>query len=166
MSLWNDEIEPVKTSMEIDESISIQKAGWKVQSAGLIVIATVVLLAALGFFGDGVLSHRVMRHENASVGFERFFRHQAPLELSVIVTGTSGASVISFPEDYLHAFEIKSINPEPKRIDVAGGNIHYTFESKGDLSIVFHMLPQRSGNIGGVAKVNDHPFHLKHFIFP
>ncbi|MBD0294127.1 MAG: hypothetical protein ICV84_02845, partial [Flavisolibacter sp.] len=56
MSQQKHTVEEVKTDLEIDEDLDLHEKGWKLQRFGWFFIFALVILAALGVFGDGIAS--------------------------------------------------------------------------------------------------------------
>ena len=162
-----DSIERVSTELEIDEQLDLHKKGWKAQRAGLMFMFILVLLAAAGLFGDGLLSKNKMSGNNVTIEAERFYRYEARMKLKIKVMEAAGdQTVISFPSSYLKDLEIESIVPEPDANSISGNSVQYVFKGKGNLSATFYFVPQKFGKLEGVVGVNEHAFLLNHFIFP
>ena len=131
--MTDEPVERVKTNLEIEEHLSMQERGWKVQKVGLYFIFAMVLAAAVGLYGDGPLSKRKLSQNNATVEFERFYRFEAQMELKVEVnafTNADGLSVM-FPAKYLDHFQVESILPEPEKTVVEGDQLVYLFSGSG-----------------------------------
>ena len=63
--------------LQIDEDMEFQRRSWIVQRIGWAIFALVILLAALGLFGDGILSDTKAGQEEGALWleyprFERF----------------------------------------------------------------------------------------------
>ncbi|RAW02162.1 hypothetical protein [Pseudochryseolinea flava] len=56
-----EKIEKVSTSLELDEHIEMQKRGWRVQAIGMMLVLTLVVLASIGMFGNGMISKENIR---------------------------------------------------------------------------------------------------------
>lgn len=157
----------VNPDIEIEEHLSLQKKGWIAQRMGLCIMLAFVLLALLGLFGDGVLSKETTTVENVTLEYERFYRHEASMELKVAVAESKAEEVdIAFPTDYLKNFEIRSILPEPKSNRIEQSKVHYLFDARGKVNIVYYLTPRQSGAITGAIEVNDAIFSVNHFIYP
>jgi hypothetical protein len=160
-------LERIKTDLQIEEYLDYQERGYGIQKAGLFFIGAMVLLAAIGMFGDGVISKMVMSEGDVKVESERFYRHEAKMEMKVQLLGSDGIeNTISFPNQYLTNFEVQSIVPEPKTNRVDGDKVHYSFEGAGNINVSFILIPHTVGKIKGSIDVNKHTFALNHFIFP
>lgn len=160
------DIEEIKTTLEIDEHLELQRKGWKLQRLGWIIIITISILAALGLFGDGFFSQKKLMQGSALLSYDRFHRHEARMPLAVELANSNGNATVTFASDYLKCFKIDGIVPEPKEVKTAGGQVHYVFDASGKTNIMFHLVPQQTGSINGFVKVNDKQFNITHFIFP
>jgi hypothetical protein len=162
-----ESIERVNTSLEIDEQINLHKKGWKAQAVGLAFMYILVLLAAVGLFGDGLLSKNKLTEQNITIESQRFYRYEARMELKIDVPDTdSDRTVISLPSHYLKDFEIESIVPEPESNSISNDKVNYVFKGSGNLNVTFYLVPQKVGKLEGTLGVNEHAFLLNHFIFP
>jgi hypothetical protein len=161
----NSDIEQVKPDLDIDEQLAMHRRGWTAQVVGLVFIFAVVFLAVLGLFGDGILSTQKLNSGNVNVTSERFFRHEARMELEMN-TVADGETIVAFENQYLKHLEVETILPEPSSTSVADDHVHYTFDAKGPLAVKFYLVPRKVGNIQGRVMINKQAFELSHFIFP
>lgn len=160
-------VEVVKTELQIEEDIRLQEKGWRFQRWGWAFIFSMVILAALGLFGDGIISKRTEKIGGAEVEYERFYRHDAPMEINVErASGDTAQTQIAFPNHYLKNFRIESILPQPKENQVFADKTYFLFNGQGAMHVVFYFVPKKVGNISGSIDVNNQPFSLHHFIFP
>jgi len=158
-------VEEIQADLDLNEHLEMQQSGWRCQRIGLYCILIIVLTAALGLYGNGVISKKIYKEGNAWVEFDQFFRHEAKMQLKV---GTESAKkvIISFPTHYLNHFEIDAIVPEPKESYFENGKINYIFNGHDTITITFYLVPQDAGNIKGSLKVNQNLFTINHLIFP
>lgn len=162
-----DDVEIVRTDLEIDEQLDAHRRGWVVQRYGLLFIFALVALAAIGVFGDGLTSSVRESANSVTVESERFYRFEARMEVKIAASNTGGGELtVAFPSAYLKHFRIESIQPEPKENVNLNGAVRYTFEGSGTADIIFFLIPQQAGNIRGSVTVNEHTFDLRHFIYP
>lgn len=160
-------VEVVKTDLEIQEYLDSQERGWRTQRIGWVIILALVVLAALGLFGDGVASKKTVTQSGTTVEYERFYRQEAIMELKVDLAQAPGSrSVIAFPNQYLEKFTIESIVPEPRENRVENRQVAYFFEGTPPMKVVFRLVPQRAGSIDGSVRVNNLTIPLTHFIYP
>jgi hypothetical protein len=167
MAKSNQSVERVKTDLEIDEHLLMQERGWRVQAAGLYFLYSLVLTAALGLFGDGLISNNKSQQNEVQVEHERFYRFEAPMEIKVELKNVTGENItISFPHEYLKSFEVESIVPEPDKNISKGNMVQYIFNGTGNMNITFYFTPRTVGITEGSIEVNNNRFALNHFIFP
>jgi len=159
-------VEHVKTDLEIDEHLPMQERGWNVRKIGLFFIMAMVLIAAVGFYGDGPVSKRKVGNSISSVEYQRFYRFQARMELTAKVNGNDNRVSVTFPGKYLEHFQVESIIPEPEKNIMKGDKLQYLFNGSGDFTITFYFVPRSIGEIDGSIEINDNRFELNHFIFP
>jgi hypothetical protein len=160
-------VEVIKPQMEIDESLDLQERGWVIQRIGWVLLYAFLIIAALGLFGEGVLSKKSINESAASIEYEKFFRYEGRMEIKVDVSRSTGnQTIVAFPNNYLKHFQIVSILPEPKENRVQGNKVNYIFEGTAPMNIVFYLVPKQVGQISGELTVNNDTFNLSHFIYP
>ena len=165
MKQKDSEVEQVKADLDIEEHLSMQEKGWRIQLFGLCGIFGLMLTAAIGLYGDGFVSKKTIDQNEIKVEYQRFFRFEAKMEIRINATSTKEIQV-SFPPTYLNSFEITSIVPAQKTNYVKDGRIEYVFPGGDPAEIVFHLIPKDFGRIEGPMFVNDNQFFITHFIFP
>ena len=159
--------EVVSPGLEIEERLPLQKTGWIVQRIGLSIMLVFVLLALLGLFGDGILSKQTTSVKNVTLEYERFYRHEGSMELKIDVAESNTPELdVAFPIEYLKNFEIRSILPEPKANRTEQGKVHYIFDARGEVNIVYYLTPRQTGSLTGALEVNDAIFSINQYIYP
>lgn len=159
--------EVVNPDLELEEHLSLQKTGWVIQRAGFSIMFVFVSLALLGLFGDGVLSKQTRMIKNVTLEYERFYRHEASMELKIDVDESNHTEVdVAFPVAYLKNFEIRSILPEPKVNRTEQGKVHYLFDARGKTNIVYYLTPRQPGILTGAVEVNNAIFSINQYIYP
>ena len=166
MSKQKHTVELVKTELEIDEDIKLHEKGWRFQRVGWWLILALVILAALGAFGDGILSKETLSFNNTKLDYQRFHRQEARMDLKVELNNPDTVFTISFPNQYLKNFKVESILPEPTETKIANDQVNYYFNGQGQANVAFYLVPQKPGNINGSIRVNENQFALSHFIYP
>jgi hypothetical protein len=159
-------VEHISTDLQIDEKIRMQENGWKVQAAGLIFILVLVLSAAIGLFGDGVISKKKLAENSIEIEYQKFYRFEARMELKIKSENATEGLMISFPNSYLEHFEIESILPEPSSNKFESDKVQYRFAGKDHIDVTFYLIPRKVGNIEGSLQVSENQFQINHFIFP
>lgn len=167
MENTDESMEVVNHDLPLDEQLDAHRKGWKAQQWGLGFLYAVVVMAAVGMFGDGLASKAKDSTGDIHIESERFYRHEARMELKVTITNaTTDILAITFPNSYLQHFRVESIQPEPAENNLTDGHVSYRFQGKGSARITFHLIPQKVGTIEGTIEVNEKHFSLKHFIYP
>jgi len=74
--------------LQINEDMEFQRRSWIVQRVGWLVFALVILLAALGLFGDGILSDAKAGQEEGALWLEypRFKRFEDEFQMRCMQT--------------------------------------------------------------------------------
>jgi hypothetical protein len=160
------QIENIKPELEIDEHLDSHRRGFRIQKIGLLVILAMVVLAALGLFGDGVLSKKTVTSKSAEIQYQRFYRFEARMEVKIELLAFENSNVVSFPKEYLKEFEIESINPDPESTNFKGNTSEFVFNGPGNGIITFFLVPRKVGSVEGEVSVNGDRFELSHFIYP
>lgn len=152
--------------MDLDENIEVQKKGWMIQRVGWILMAVLVILAAFGFFGDGMISKKYVQSGDQKFEYQQYSRFESRMELKFDLHSNSNQNIISFPVSYLEKFRVESILPDPKQNFSNSNRINYVFDGKGALKIIFYLIPQNIGRLDADVLVNDQRFNFNHFIYP
>ena len=158
--------ESIKPNLEINEYPDSHKRGYRIQRFGIAVILMIVVLAALGLFGNGLLSSRKIETGAAKVEYERFYRFEAQMEVKIELLEFENSNVISFPKAYLKEFQIESITPSTESTNFKGDRSEFVFDGPGNGIITFYLTPRTVGKISGELLVNGERFELSHFIYP
>jgi len=162
----NKPLEKVKTDLQINEHLDAHRTGFVVQRIGLVFIIAFVVVAAIGLFGDGLVSKKTETKGNVVFHHERFYRYEARMEVKIEMVGTSRGGVVSFPNRYLNNFKVEAITPSPNTTKIDNDNVIYFFDGSGNMQLTFYLVPQAFGTINGSVEVNGHPFAVNHFIYP
>ncbi|HET9447120.1 MAG TPA: hypothetical protein VFO35_12705, partial [Steroidobacteraceae bacterium] len=94
---------------------------------------------------NGPLSRSHADSASGRVEYERFVRYGLTTDLVITPTGSAqGANRVEFDADYLEAFRVERITPEPASVRIKGSRIVYEFASTApDAAISFHIRPQQ-----------------------
>jgi hypothetical protein len=160
------DFENITPQLEINEHAESHKQGFKIQRIGMFAIIAFVLLAALGLFGDGVLSKRSASSKSAMIEYQRFYRFEARMEIKIELLAFGNSNVVSFPKEYLKEFQIESITPSAESTNFKGSRSEFVFNGPGNGIITFYLVPRKVGNVEGEILVNGESFTLSHFIYP
>ncbi|WP_353130135.1 hypothetical protein [Parapedobacter pyrenivorans] len=165
--MQTNDVEKIKHSLELDEKLSHQVKGWNAQKIGGMVIVLIIVLTALGLFGNGLLSSKKVVQHGANLQYERFLRYEKEADIRWWVSG-GRETTFRIPVQYLDYFKIENVVPEGYETHISGGYLTYTFSTDQPAATIvhFYLMPQKIGNITGAWKVNDRDFRITHFIYP
>ncbi|HKQ11989.1 MAG TPA: hypothetical protein VJT80_01060 [Steroidobacteraceae bacterium] len=118
---------------------------WRVQRIGWVLVALFLVLAFAGLFGNGPLSRAHADNGAGRLEYQRFTRFGLSTDLVVTPAASAhGVIRVEISSDYLEAFRVEHVTPEPAAVRLAGPNIIYEFASgTPGASISFHITPQR-----------------------
>ncbi|MBK1438432.1 hypothetical protein JHJ32_00405 [Parapedobacter sp. ISTM3] len=161
------QVEKIEHTLELDEKLSHQQKGWNVQRVCGILILIVVVLTALGLFGNGLLSKRQLANGGTALRYDRFLRYEKETTITWQLSGRDEIEIL-IPMRYLDAFKIEKITPEGYESRIVNGNVSYTFTvaGAGETAIYFYLNPQKAGSVADTWRVNDQAFEITHFIYP
>lgn len=163
----SQEIEKINSQLPIDESIGLQDKARVIQQIGIIIIFIIILLAALGFFGQGLLSDKKAEADGNTLAYERFGRFGGESTLVFdLAAANDSITRIAIPAAYLEHFKIETIVPEPNENSIANSEFIYTFNGSDAKLITFFLSPVKTGSIKARIKGNQTNFNLSHFIYP
>lgn len=160
--------------LQIEEDQQFQEREWKVERAGWLVMGLVILLALLGLFGRGPLSQAaVSGPQGYEVDYERFARYQSPVDLRVLLPQqaiSEGEARFWIERQYLEAFEIEKIVPEPDSVEIGPERVIYTFPAAAtgqQVVIRLDLRPKRSGLVRGRTGWGEaNPLAFTQLIYP
>src|SRR5688572_2013489 len=146
-------VEPVKTTLEIDEAMHLHEKGWIIQRVGWVCIIGVMVAGILGIFGEGTFSKKNPVSGNIKATYERFFRYET--EMKVIIESSSDhISNISLPQNYLKSFKLIRFVPEPEQNITSATDVIYRFLPSQNRVVTIYLTPKHRGTIQGDMKVN------------
>jgi hypothetical protein len=162
-----------KRSLQLRQDPAFERWQWRVQRAGWLAIAVFLLLALLGAFGKGPLSHASVTEGNLQVTYDRFVHANAPTSLHLRVMRPAAGTVrVAINREYLDAVTFDHMRPRALRVVSAGEDIVYEFASPetGDLQISIEATPRDAGHPDAQLKVLDVPgalhLHFQQLIYP
>src|SRR5688500_16756978 len=91
-------IEQVHHTIEMDESMGLHKTGWAIQRVGWIVLFVIVVLAALGLFGSGILSQRTKEVSGNMIEYERYGRYENATYMHFKALAENGKAILIIPQ--------------------------------------------------------------------
>jgi hypothetical protein len=153
--------------LEIDEDIAFQRREWRWQRIGRWILTALVLMAALGLFGNGPLSHATAGSADDAIRmeFERFIRVGATdrMVLHVRLEAGPGAAPIEvrLARAYFDGVRIHAITPPPLGIEVGPADVVVRFARPtgitGTATIVFEVEPLGIGRLRGTVRLPSRP---------
>ncbi len=139
-------------AIELNEDMPFQQRTWAVERVGWAIMALWLFAAVLGLFGAGPLSDTVVLVPQtfARVEYDRFQRQSAPAVVKVVVAETateSGELVIAVDDEFLRAYDIRSIRPEPAQSVALGYGVRFRLETTPQMpaTIYFQVQTARMG---------------------
>ena len=128
-----------------DSDHRFHRSEWRLQRIGWVLVALFLALAVAGLFGNGPLSRAHADNGAGRLEYQRFTRYGLSTDLVVTPASSKhGVTRVEISGDYLEAFRVEHITPEPAAVRLAGPNVIYEFASAAPgASISFHLSPQR-----------------------
>lgn len=159
-------VERVSTSLQIEEDVDLHLKGWVFQRIGWALMLLFLTSAALGFFGNGLVSKKALVMEGSSLVFERFTREDSDTEMVIMAQDDNGIIKVSLSPQFAENFKVESILPEPQKQTVKNGFVVYEFEAQARAELTFFLTSRKSGPVHSTVFVNDTEYKLKQFIYP
>ena len=163
------------TSLDLPEGPESRSMELWLHRIGWSVMAVLLLAAAAGLMGPGLLSSRTADGgPSLKIQYNRFVRYHAPASLRVTVAPPAASDQVRLVLDraFLNAMELETITPEPARVELASGGHTYVFDARhlagGNAEIVFHYRPERTlRNISGAVGLDGGPrLAFRQFVYP
>jgi hypothetical protein len=162
-------------SLQVHQDLPHEKREWRIERAGWIAGALVLLAALAGLLGPGPLSSTAagLPGSDLWVQYNRFARYQAPEILRVhLGPGALRAQQVrlSLSRDYVKNIELTHIDPEPERVDAGPEALIYTFnisQRQAPVMLSFHFQPNHFGTLPATLAVDDGPrVAFSQFVYP
>jgi len=145
---------------DLDRQVRFHRLEWRFQRIGWVLVALFLALALVGVFGSGPLSHASAQAATGRIEYERFVRDGSPTELLIIPAGgaAQGVSRVEISADYLKAFRVTRVTPEPKTVRRAGEQLVYEFASSSSGALIsLQTDPQQLGRHRVVVRIDGGP---------
>ena len=163
-------------SIETAEDMDFQRASWRVQRVGWMVMLAVTVAALAGFFGGGPVSttRTGAISSGLEVEYERFARLYAPqtlvLDIGPTAMDTDSTASIWIDRGWMESNEVTDIIPEPAESEVLPDAIVYTFKASptaAPLRVRFRLETREFGRMRGRAGIVDGPtVSFAQFVYP
>ena len=157
-------------SRDVTEGHAVE---WRVERAGWVIIALILLTALLGGLGNGPLAHASRSAGAARLDFDRIVRHGSPVELRLAAGADAmrnGRILVSFDSAFSETASVRHIQPAPVASSNTASRLTFEFsvpDGATESTIVFALEHRRIGRIGGRLTVQEDihlPFHQ--FVLP
>ncbi|HVX99765.1 MAG TPA: hypothetical protein VHA55_08245 [Pseudorhodoplanes sp.] len=135
-------------SIPIEENMRFQRATWKAERAGWVILTLIVAAALLGVFSNGYLSFTQIGDENGfGVSYERFQRKTVTTHLRVnLPADDDNEAHLRIGKSALDDYEIDSIDPRPVRAAADQSDLVFDFDagSARKLTAFIALRPRRA----------------------
>ena len=161
--------------LQLDEDLRFQRRNWRIERIAWAVLASIIVAAALGLFGNGPVGSRKVTTADGtlSLEYQRFWRLQSPMTLNVEVrpaTAESTRATIYLTRSYIDAMDISRITPQPERVEAQAVELAYVFalaEPGLPFTATFRVEPARPWTISGTVRTEGGgESTFTHFIYP
>ena len=162
-------------SLQIGEDLAFEARDLRAQRVGWAVMVMVATAAIAGVFGNGALSGQDARatEDGPTVLYERALRYATwdSVRITIPLSKTARDPVsVDISRDYLDAFEISSIVPEPEAVSTSGTAAHFTFATSGrtgGLDVRIHLRAMEWGRLRGWVRTGtSRPVIVSQFVWP
>lgn len=163
------------TGIEIEGDLAFQQREWRMERIAFVVVGSLIVAALLGLFGSGPLAWAKVADDagTLSVEYERFARRGGTSAFTVVVSETrqrDGEFQVLFDREYLEAFTIEAITPQPSDVVVEKERLRYSFTQgapTGSLTATFHVIPEGLWRVpASVGLPEEDPIRYWHFFYP
>jgi hypothetical protein len=151
---------------------SFQRREFIFERVGWALMAIIVLAAALGLFGKGVMAHAELKNDQFHLRYDRFIHYGDLATIKIEIpapAGEPGIVAIALTNSYLHSFRIEQIIPEPESSAHGDQTLFWftTTNTGQPIAIQLRMEPERVGRLEGKIFVNGEQGHAFHqFVYP
>lgn len=158
--------------LEIDEDFAFQKASWRVQWAGEIVIILFVLAGLVGVFGGGGVAKKTEKFAGTELEYPRFIRANAPVEIKMTLSRPVAGNepvFVAFDAAFFERFKVEEFSPRPRSETLGKGVVVYEFAraEHENVPIAARVKATKIGSAMGTITVGaDAPMTIKALVFP
>jgi hypothetical protein len=158
---------PRQAQNDFESEMIFHQHEWRIQRIGWIVLTLFLALAVAGLFGGGPLSHARTSAATGSIEYEHFARSGTSTNLVVTPLAAARITRIEIPSDYLEAFRVEQITPEPTAVRMTQQQLVYEFAAGAPgASISFHIHPQRLWRHRAVLRIDGAPLEIWQLVYP
>ena len=156
--------------LDSEADLRFHRREWVIQRIGWVAVALFLAAAFTGLLGGGPLSHARADGPAGSVEYERFVRSGASSDLVVTPAhaGPSGVHRVEITAEFLAAFRIERITPEPASVRMTGERLVYEFAAAAPgASISFDIHPQRLWRHRAAVRIDGgEPLEISQLTYP
>ena len=152
-----------KGTLQLEESIPLQRTGWRIQAFMKVFILVLLVCGAIGIFGNGELSRAEYQTDNLKVAYERYARIGA--EQVVLIKGTENVRLICMDAASGPAYTFVNIHPRPDTVFTKMGKVQYVFTGKVP-QVSLRLKVDEPGRNTLALYVNERLLSLPQFIYP
>lgn len=159
--------------LEINQDLEFQRRMWKAERIGWSAMAMLLVGALLGLFGNGPLSWTTASDESLMVEYQRFGRHQAPLQLRVHLQADlvkDDMLFFQFDRAFLADVQLTRITPKPVAEQPISDGIRFVWSSSakdGSMLVTVSYQPEHIGLLTPRLSVsNAASLSIRQFIYP
>jgi hypothetical protein len=158
--------------LQLDQDGAFQRREWQVQRIAWWVVLVLLVLATLGLFGNGPVSHRTVQADEVTVTVQRFARSTGPQTLLVDVGPRhvrEGRAHVLVSREFLAAVDIESITPTPAEVVTGGDHLSFRFDVSGTsrLSASFSLRAQEIGVVSAqIALADGTSVRFRQLVYP
>ncbi|MGO4745635.1 hypothetical protein [Serratia quinivorans] len=111
------------------EHISFLRLSWVLEKVGYLIMFTIVILALLGFFSNGILSHQeiVSKNKTVKITYEGFARNGTQTQWKIMAKDNGVEPlVISITDEFDNFYVIENVVPQSLQVSHKGKVIYFT----------------------------------------
>ena len=123
-----------------------QQKEWRAFRVFWILMAFVLVAAALGLFGNGLISKQTYTANSLHVAYDRFMRVEKEVQLHIRVQDLGDGATIGINNDYLKKVRIDQVVPQPAAVTLRDNTLIYRFHPLRNGFITFYLRPQLMGS--------------------
>lgn len=144
-----------------------------VRQYGFVLLILLLLAGFCGLFSKGIFSNTTLSSADNTlqVNYERFGRNQSDMDLKLTMKVPESASyTVTFGGEFMNAFEINALYPQPWRFSSHNGSMTLEFHgrSQGDEQTLWlSVQPRNAGKVKSTLQINQQPpVSLTQYIYP
>lgn len=166
----SDERVPFVGDLQVQQDLSWADFEWRVERVGQVTVALLLLLAALGAFGSGLLATTQAGADGLSVEYPRVLRLRSPetWQLAVPTAGSDATTgvLLSTPRA---SVTISDIHPQPRVARETDEGTLYVFDTagtSGEVRVWIDYEAEQPGVIRSEFSSGDAIVKVAQFVFP